>query len=200
MGKKRINSQDKPARGTVAEDENGQPDEEAGMSEIPRDYERQDFPERRPIRPAKSSIGVRIYKPGQGYYTRIGTAVGAGVLIVAGGYFVFDQLGAVLDQSQLYLRYGITVGFLLVMTILLYWVVGINRKANDFFIATEGEMKKVSWSSRKDVIRSTKVVITTVFLLAAMLFVVDIVFMLFFQAIGVLEGGGLSGLFGGSGS
>ena len=48
------------------------------------------------------------------------------------------------------------------MCVLTYWVVGVNRKANDFFIATEGEMKKVNWSTRAEVIRSTKVVIVTV--------------------------------------
>jgi preprotein translocase subunit SecE len=198
MGKKRYNHHAKTAPGSLAEDEHDLGREEAGMSELPGDVGRE-YPERRPIRPAKSSVGLRLYKPGQGYYTRVGTAVGAGVLIVAGGFFVFDQIGAIVDPSRLYLRYGVTVGFMLTLLLVLYWVVGINRKANDFFIATEGEMKKVNWSSRKDVIRSTKVVIVTVFLLATLLFVVDIVFMMFFQAIGVLEGGiGFLGLLGGS--
>jgi preprotein translocase subunit SecE len=68
---------------------------------------------------------------------------------------------------------------------LMGWMVNRQRVA-DFLIATEGEMKKVSWSSRKEVIGSTKVVIVTTLIMAAVLFVVDIVFQLFFKSIGIL--------------
>ncbi|MFQ6049008.1 MAG: preprotein translocase subunit SecE [Phycisphaerae bacterium] len=54
-------------------------------------------------------------------------------------------------------------------------------------IATEGEMKKVSWSTRREVIGSTKVVIAVVIMLAVMLFVVDTVFAVFFNFIDVLK-------------
>ncbi|MBU0718456.1 MAG: preprotein translocase subunit SecE [Planctomycetes bacterium] len=54
-------------------------------------------------------------------------------------------------------------------------------------VATEGEMKKVSWSSKAEVIGSTKVVIMFTVLLAALLFVVDLVFQRFFTYIGVLK-------------
>jgi preprotein translocase subunit SecE len=67
----------------------------------------------------------------------------------------------------------------------MFWIV--NRpKTADFLIATEGEMKKVSWSSRKEVIGSTKVVMITTFILAVLLLAVDLVFQLAFQAIGVM--------------
>ncbi|MCH7993750.1 MAG: preprotein translocase subunit SecE [Planctomycetes bacterium] len=55
-------------------------------------------------------------------------------------------------------------------------------------IATEGEMKKVSWSSKEEVIGSTKVVIMFTFMLALFLFVVDMVFQQVFKWIGVLKG------------
>jgi preprotein translocase SecE subunit len=45
----------------------------------------------------------------------------------------------------------------------------------DFLIATEAEMNKVSWTTRKRLIQDTVVVLITVFLLTAFLFVVDIV-------------------------
>jgi len=155
----------------------------------------------RPARTAPRSTGfaLRIYKSGQGYYTRVGTAVGLGVLVVCGAVFLLNELGSI-DLSQkalLPVQYGVTVGFIVAMAGLIYWLVGVSRKANDFFIATEGEMKKVSWSTRKEVVRSTKVVIVTVILMAVFLFVADIVFMAFFNAIGVLKGGpGLLKLFG----
>ncbi len=144
--------------------------------------------------------GLRIYKPGQGFYTRVGTAIGGGVLVVAGAAFVFSELGGYIDPKAPYalpVQYGAAVVFLAVMAGLLYWVVGLNRRINDFFIATDGEMKKVSWSSRRDVIRSTKVVIVLTVLLGTFLCITDVLFMLFFTAIKVLKAGpGLERIFG----
>jgi len=47
-------------------------------------------------------------------------------------------------------------------------------------------MKKVSWSSRKEVVGSTKVVIVTTLIVAMILYGVDIMFRLFFIRLGVL--------------
>ncbi|HSW45378.1 MAG TPA: preprotein translocase subunit SecE [Phycisphaerae bacterium] len=135
--------------------------------------------------------GLRVYKAGQGYYTRVGTAIGAGLLSVWGAVFVFGQIEQYIPRADRYfmpVAYGVSVGFLAVMSILVYWVVGLNRKANDFFIATEGEMKKVSWATLVEVKRSTAVVIISVILFGAFLFAVDIGFMLLFRTIGVLKG------------
>lgn len=140
--------------------------------------------------PRPTGGGLRIYKSGQGYYTRMGTAIGAGVLIAWGAYFLLDELSASLDPNAGYyypVQYGVAVAFILALGALLYWVVGLNRRANDFFIATEGEMKKVNWSSRQEVIRSTKVVIVSVVLMAILLFVADVLFMEFFSFIKVLK-------------
>jgi preprotein translocase SecE subunit len=89
--------------------------------------------------------------------------------------------------EQIYLQAigaGVT---LLAGAVLLYWIVGLNRKSCDFLIATDNEMKKVNWSTRKQVIGSTWVVIGASFLLAALLFVVDLGFSRFFKLIQVLE-------------
>jgi preprotein translocase subunit SecE len=130
-----------------------------------------------------------VYKRGQGYYTRVGTAVGGGALILAGGNFLFDQL-KIFDTDAswaLWVQVGVPVIVIVLLGLLLYWVVGVNRKSCDFMIATEGEMKKVSWSSRRELIGSTKVVIMFTILIAVLLFVTDIVFMLLFGAINVLK-------------
>lgn len=135
--------------------------------------------------------GLRIYKPGQGYYTRVGTAVGAGLMVIWCVLFINDQFINYLDPKQIYaayLRFGVDVAVLGILGGLVYWIVGLHRGANDFFIATEGEMKKVSWSSWPDVVRSTQVVIVSVILLGIFLFVADLLFMKFFGAIGVLQG------------
>jgi len=45
----------------------------------------------------------------------------------------------------------------------------------DFLIATEAEMNKVSWTTRRRLVQDTIVVLVTVFLMAAFLFIMDIV-------------------------
>ena len=50
-------------------------------------------------------------------------------------------------------------------------------------IAAEGEMKKVSWSSRKEIAVSTSVVIALVIAMAVFLGLTDIIFELFFSEI-----------------
>ncbi len=130
-----------------------------------------------------------VYKRGQGYYTRAGTAVGGGALILAGANFLFNQLDVFeTDEAwALWVQVGAPVLAVVVFGLLLYWVAGVHRRTCDFMIATEGEMKKVSWSSRRELIGSTKVVIVFTIAIAAMLFVTDIVFMLLFGALNVLK-------------
>jgi preprotein translocase SecE subunit len=81
-----------------------------------------------------------------------------------------------------------SVGLLmLVGSVLIYWLVGLKASTAEFLIATDGEMKKVNWSSWKDIRGSTLVVIFASFLIAAGLFGVDSLFSAFFQLIGVLQ-------------
>lgn len=141
----------------------------------------------------------RVYKPGQGNYVRWGTAAGAGVIAVAGAMFVRDQLPAFVGDNQLALTL-IPVGVILILGYLIWWLVGRHEGVVNFMIATEGEMKKVNWSSRREVWGATKVVIVTVFALAGVLFVVDIFFMLVFSSIGVLKIPILQNMFGTAGA
>jgi preprotein translocase subunit SecE len=124
-----------------------------------------------------------LYKPGQGLYTRVGTAIGAGLIALFGSHFMYERI----TSENAVVKMGIPFLFLALCGAIIYWVVGSYRKTNDFFIDTEGEMKKVSWSTRREVIGSTKVVLLFTVLMASILFLVDIAFMFFFSAIGVLE-------------
>jgi len=152
-----------------------------------------DKPIERPVGVAPLSAERRsffeVYKRGQGYHTRMGTAVGGGVLILAGGNFLYNQLDLFETQAAwtLWVQVGIPLAFVVILGLLLYWLVGVNRKTCDFMIATEGEMKKVNWSTRKEVLGATKVVIFTVLALGFLLSVVDLLFILFFSWIGVLK-------------
>ncbi len=124
-----------------------------------------------------------VYKPGQGYYTRLGTAIGGGAVIVFGANYLYGQLGRFSPAVTL----GVPSILLAVLGVVLFWIAGSNRKTNDFFIATEGEMKKVSWSTKKEVIGSTKVVLAFTFMMALFLFVVDGAFIVIFSTADVLQ-------------
>lgn len=89
--------------------------------------------------------------------------------------------------EPIYLQAGVVGIVLVIGGGLIYWLVGLKRSTVDFLIATDAEMKKVNWSSRKDIVGSTWVVISASLIIAASLFVVDIVFAQFFELIGVLE-------------
>ncbi len=130
-----------------------------------------------------------VYKRNQGSYTRWGTALGAGVIIAAGADFLYRQLAPEANVPLMqWLQLGITLAALAVLGLLLWYLVGVSRKSCDFMISTEGEMKKVSWSGRRELIGSTKVVILFTVVLSVILFLVDISFMAFFNSISVLRG------------
>jgi preprotein translocase SecE subunit len=69
----------------------------------------------------------------------------------------------------------------------IYYYVGHKPGSVEFLIATDGEMKKVNWSTRRDVIGSTWVVIVWSAMIAGGLFIVDMAFSRFFMLVGVLE-------------
>ncbi|MBN1344918.1 MAG: preprotein translocase subunit SecE [Phycisphaerae bacterium] len=134
--------------------------------------------------------GLSIYKPGQGYYTRVGTAIGAGVLIAGMWNYLYGVLGVYVDAEKawtFYVQLGVPTLVGALIGVVVYWLVGRKASTCDFMILTEGEMKKVSWSSRKEVIGSTKVVVFVVIAMSIYLFVADYLFSLFFHWIGVLH-------------
>lgn len=129
-----------------------------------------------------------IYKPGQGYWTRVMTACGGGLLALAGGAWLWGQLGAIeTGFPTLYLQAGAAGIVILAVTAVLYWIVALNHRAVEFFIATEGEMQKVNWSSRREIMGSTWVVIGVSLIIATVLFFTDLLFSTFFKAIDLLQ-------------
>lgn len=129
------------------------------------------------------------YKPEQGKWTRLGTFIGCGAVIAWGAIFLFEQLSIYEGDEawRLMVTTGIPIAFAVIFGSVIWWITYGNRKTGDFMIATEGEMKKVSWSSRREVIGSTKVVILFTVLLTIFLFVVDVTFQYLFKYIGVLK-------------
>jgi preprotein translocase SecE subunit len=145
---------------------------------------------RSPRQPGQSPF--RLYKPGQGTYVRWGSAVCAAIISLAFAAFLFEQL---YPLGESIVRYIIPAVVLVGMAYLVFWLVGQNRTAVDFMIATEGEMKKVNWSTRREIIGATKIVIMTTLLMALTLFIVDMICIFVFGRIGVLKVDILSRMF-----
>lgn len=140
--------------------------------------------------PAPSAGFFSFYKPGQGYWTRLCTALGAAVLVGYTCHWMFQQLRSRdwLDPVTEFPKWTLTVICVFVLAaVVTLWRLMNKPSIVDFFIATESEMKKVNWTSRKDLIGSTRVVVIFMFLIAAVLFVFDLVFGWFFYLIDVLH-------------
>jgi len=150
------------------------------------------------LRPAFSAWLVRFenqgwfhataYKGNQGLRVRRGTLVG--LLVLGGcGIYVAVEHGTLgrdhwyldlpfSDTSGLWLLFNVNYTAPLILAVLMLWVSWrvINWPAfADFLIATEAEMNKVSWTTRRRLIQDTIVVLVAVFLMAGFLFVVDII-------------------------
>jgi preprotein translocase subunit SecE len=138
-----------------------------------------------------------IYKKGQGYWTRMLTAGGAILLIVMSTAFIYRQLpifftsdavgaeAAAAAQRTRTITIAICAVWAAGLSLLGWWL--MNRPNNaDFLIATDSEMKKVNWTSRRELIGSTKVVIFFMFMIAAVLFLLDMYFTRVFYLMGIL--------------
>jgi preprotein translocase subunit SecE len=172
------NQGSKSAKGNDVEDENDDlpgEDEKADKKQgvpgksIPAYRGKEERPQKR------GSRFFTIYKSGQGYWTRMGTALGAGLLGVVLSYTIYDKLPSFFPSNPTLgkkIALEVSAGFLIVWSGVAWWL--MNKPANaDFLIATDSEMKKVNWTSRKELIGSTRIVIIFMFSIAFFLFAVD---------------------------
>jgi len=92
------------------------------------------------------------------------------------------RLYAILEATDLNLWITTMVPVVIWVAVagVLYWLVN-KASVADFMIAAEGELKKVNWSSRKEVAVSTLVVIIVVFMMAILLGATDMIFSLVFR-------------------
>jgi preprotein translocase SecE subunit len=89
--------------------------------------------------------------------------------------------------ERTYLQGGVAAGVLLIGAIIVLWFCYSNKRFSEFLIATEGEMKKVNWSSRREVFGSTWVVIAISVMIATLLFVTDIIFKSIAEGINLIQ-------------
>ena len=133
-----------------------------------------------------------IYKKGQGKWTRLGTVFVAGLLGILTAYNLYHYILPYLpasvssDRKTLQILLAVCVGFLALFALLTFWIT--NKPGNvDFLIATDSEMKKVNWTTKGELMGSTRVVVLFLFFIAIFLSVVDLVFYELFHFIKVLE-------------
>ena len=118
-----------------------------------------------------------IYKRGQGKYTRLYSAFGAAIIVGLGCWRLYKTLQA--TDLGLWVETMVPTGLFVVSALLIFWLV--NKAAiADFMIAAEGEMKKVSWSSKQEIAVSTFIVIVVVIVMAMLLGTTDLGFRAFF--------------------
>jgi len=121
---------------------------------------------------------TQMYKPGQGKYSRLGTGFSVAIIVAIGCVQLYRMLGA--SDVGLWITTMVPVVIFVAFAVVTYWL--LNKPAvADFLIAAEGELKKVNWSSRKEIAVSTFVVIIVVLLMAGLLGATDFVFQLIFQ-------------------
>jgi preprotein translocase SecE subunit len=135
------------------------------------------------------------YKGSQGVRVRRGTIMGILAIVISGIIVMAIRKSFGIERADrpndwewilpfsdqmmyipLMFKLQITLPILLgILAIWFAWrIVNVPTFA-DFLIATEAEMNKVSWTNRKRLFQDTIVVLTTVFLFTAFLFVVDVV-------------------------
>ena len=118
-----------------------------------------------------------IYKRGQGKYTRLYSAFAAAIIAGLGCWKLYKTLQA--TDLGLWVETMVPAGLFVVSAILIFWLVNKATIA-DFMIAAEGEMKKVSWSSKQEIAVSTFIVIVVVIVMAMLLGTTDLGFRAFF--------------------
>jgi preprotein translocase subunit SecE len=120
-------------------------------------------------------MGLSVYKRGQGKYTRMISALGGAAIVAIGCLQLYRTLDAA--DISLWVVTMVPVGLFIALSVLMMWMVNKPNIA-DFMVSAEGEMKKVNWSSRQEVVVSTVVVISVVIILAVLLGVSDYVLQL----------------------
>jgi preprotein translocase SecE subunit len=124
-----------------------------------------------------------IYKRGQGKYTRLCSAFAVAIIAGLGCLQLYKKLEAVewglSRKAALWVATMVPAGLFVVFALLIFWLIN-KASVADFMIAAEGEMKKVSWSSKQEIAVSTFIVIVFVIMMASLLGTTDLGFRTFF--------------------
>lgn len=128
-------------------------------------------------------LNVRLFKPNQGRVVRQVTAGAVAGIFILIGWRMHVTVLADVDPT---LRYSISGAVVALGVWLAFRLVNWPTFAN-FLISVEAEMDKVSWASWDYLKRATGVVIVTMIVLGAYLFLWDIIWQQLFDFIGFLD-------------
>ena len=128
-------------------------------------------------------LAAGLYKRNQGRIVRQATAAAVGLVAFIGCYVLAQGRLAEFDDA---VRYGVPAVLLVAGCWFAFRLVNYPRFA-DFLISVEAEMAKVSWPTWPEVLRASLVVIAIMLLLAAVLFLYDMIWGWLFEAVGVLR-------------
>jgi preprotein translocase SecE subunit len=120
----------------------------------------------------------KIYKRGQGKYTRLCSAFAIAIIAGLGCLQLYKKLQSA--DWGLWVETMVPAGLFVIFALFSFWLVNKQSFA-DFLIAAEGEMKKVSWSSRQEIAVSTFIVIIVVITMAVLLGTTDLGFRTLFS-------------------
>ncbi len=118
-------------------------------------------------------MSFKMYKRNQGLNTRLWSGLTCFTITAIGCYRLYQILNA--KTQNMWLVTLVPAGVCAAIALLIFWLVNKPNIA-DFLIAAEGEIKKVSWSSRREIVASTTIVIGVVLSMGAMLVCVDALF------------------------
>ncbi len=125
-------------------------------------------------------MGLQIYKRGQGKNTRLWAALTAATIAGIGCLQLYKKLaGTEFDEWVIYF---VPAGLFALLGAVVFWLTNKPSLA-DFLISAEGELKKVSWSTRQEIIVSTVIVIAVVIIMAGLLGATDLVFAALFTSL-----------------
>ena len=133
---------------------------------------------------------MQIYKAEEGFWTRVMSAIAYGLVVAMGAVWLFGALASgprIEGIEQVWVQAAGSLLFLIPLSLVGARYLAFHQKFVDFLIATEVEMRKVNWSTRREIFGATRVVIGLTLLVAAITFVVDKGFQFLFQQVGVLE-------------
>jgi len=118
-----------------------------------------------------------MYKAGQGKNTRLFSGFGLAIIVALGCWQLYQQLQV--WSLNPWIVTLVPVGLFAGLAILIF-IFSNKHKVADFMISAEGEVKKVSWSTRQEIIASTIIVIIVVICMALLLGATDLCFQFIF--------------------
>jgi preprotein translocase SecE subunit len=148
-----------------------------------------------------------VYRKGLGVYSRIAVGIALGILALFASISLYNALidlpsiaeGARIPLIDVGLTWGLVCAFLLF--VFLGFLIGIfvagfetgikpldnsGKKTIEFLIDTQGELQKVSWPTRYELVGSTAVVIVSVIVIGIFILGVDWFVSVIMEYIGVL--------------